>query len=181
VRSNLSGHHRVYCGWEPARLRRLADHASRALSNVDGVEGVLLFGSVARGKSNRHSDIDLLVVSSDDCSDIKALRLLLPRSARKRTHISDYNKDGFGKLLRSGSPFALHLREESILLFDRSGDVGECLESTSSTTLDVEREMAARLAQLEVFEDLSCFRRDLLFPLATIYGLVQHRVNPSGG
>ncbi|MEM3572359.1 MAG: nucleotidyltransferase domain-containing protein [Candidatus Micrarchaeaceae archaeon] len=44
------------------RLRRFIERVVAALAAIEGIEGVLLFGSVAKGTYNEYSDIDLLVV-----------------------------------------------------------------------------------------------------------------------
>jgi predicted nucleotidyltransferase len=57
--------------------QKIVDHYISNLKNTINVKGVLLFGSFAYGKPTKHSDVDLIVVSSalnqksfDNCMDI---------------------------------------------------------------------------------------------------------------
>ena len=56
-------------GW--ALSQETLDDIVRRIVEVAEPERIILFGSVARGDANRHSDVDLLVVK--DGSDLRRL------------------------------------------------------------------------------------------------------------
>ena len=95
-----------------------------------GIDRVILFGSQANGQAGEGSDIDLIVVTTDD---------EIPESFRKKMEIHHkvnsyiaairqkapidlivYTKGMFSKMLKMNSLFADELIHNSIILYERS-------------------------------------------------------------
>jgi len=108
------------------------------------LEGVVLFGSVARGDWKRESDIDLLVVVDSwetigDRARIDELSTLKGRLARCRSH-AEAMRDGFVPAIHELPLAPAQLNEfrrvyldialDGILLFDRVGKLKEFIEQT---------------------------------------------------
>ncbi|MHA1431505.1 MAG: nucleotidyltransferase domain-containing protein [Candidatus Freyarchaeota archaeon] len=51
------------------RLMTAAFDLARRLSDVEGVELVVLFGSVARGEADRRSDVDIAIILDTHAGD----------------------------------------------------------------------------------------------------------------
>lgn len=102
----------------PRIARELAD----SLASLPYVEGVCLFGSLARGEQDDWSDIDLLVVGRDD--DVRPtllLRALPDRLRGERLSLVCYSSDELRQLFEAGSSFVDHLRHEGKILSDQRG------------------------------------------------------------
>jgi len=91
----------------------------KSLRSCSSVETVLLFGSAARGEVMPESDLDVLILCSDDG----------PRVGWPDIDLSVYTRAGFEKLVTPPTLFAWHLRLEGLTLFDRVGWVSAQLES----------------------------------------------------
>ena len=91
------------------------------LKNVDLTEAAALYGSVARGDVEPHSDIDLLVLcrSGQKRALLDAVHPSLSDKF-KRLSLAIYTHEEIEFLERSGSLFLLHLKREAEILFERS-------------------------------------------------------------
>jgi len=88
-------------------------------TNSSGRIAVMLYGSTARGSSNRESDIDVLeLVEQSPCQ----------RSVN-RVNVSQYMPKHIRSMARSGSLFVLHLKLEGKILYDPTGTLRSCLDS----------------------------------------------------
>jgi predicted nucleotidyltransferase len=91
------------------------------LEPYEDIQAAALYGSVARGDSESHSDIDLLLVCSggrkrelyDDVYPVLSKQF-------KRLSLSVYSPREINFLAKAKSLFLLHLKRESLLLFDRT-------------------------------------------------------------
>ena len=102
--------------WEAAEL------TAASLSGLPGIQGVLLFGSVARRRSDPESDIDMLVVGSIPGVTTRALLATLPANLRSwRLAIQYYTTGRLAELFAAGPAFTDHLRREGVVLYERGG------------------------------------------------------------
>jgi predicted nucleotidyltransferase len=91
------------------------------LSDPD-IEAAALYGSVARGDSETHSDIDLLLLISGSKKRALYDSLFATLTRRyRRLSLSIYTVGELGFLRAARSLFLLHLSQESLVLFDRTG------------------------------------------------------------
>ena len=77
-------------------------------------ESVLIlihYGSSARGKDDRFSDIDLFIVTRDRISRGE----ILSRYSQKKLDLSVYSKRGFLELLRKQPDFMAHIATANVL------------------------------------------------------------------
>jgi len=151
-------------------LRRRARVIADLFASTPLVEAVCLFGSVARGDTNEWSDVDLLVVGSDPTLTPTALLRELPEDLRNiKLTLLYYLPDELESMFTTGLSFADHLKQEGVVLYDRSGFLTSLLagEKVPATKEEVE----ARLEQLEAYSDLSIFKDNFLFVLARLYNI----------
>ncbi len=80
----------------------------RAISLADTTSTVVLYGSQARGDSNNHSDVDILLIGDKPFS----------RKRQDQICISSYPAQLLIKFAREGSLFSLHLKEEAVVVSD---------------------------------------------------------------
>jgi predicted nucleotidyltransferase len=160
---------------ELGQLRECARSIAQALASLPAVEAVCLFGSVARGNLHEASDIDLLVVSSDNELSPAKLHRMLPNELRHvKLSLAYYTLDEVRKILATGSPFGVHLLREARILYDRDGILHSLLRGHSSgAEISVKKELDARLAQLTVYDDLAIFRGNFLFALSHLYAVAK--------
>jgi predicted nucleotidyltransferase len=98
------------------------------LAGYGEVQAAALYGSVARGDHEPHSDVDLLVVCSPQNEEELHRRLTAHLSKQiGKLSLSIYTPQGLHFLARARSLFLLHLKQEALLLFDRSGFLRDAL------------------------------------------------------
>lgn len=109
-----------------------ASHARALLTEIlrdfPLIEAAALYGSVARGDTEPHSDIDLLLLctSGQKGAVFERLEPVLSREFRKLS-LALYSHKELKFLDRSSSLFLLHLKREADVLLDRSGFLGTLL------------------------------------------------------
>ena len=89
----------------------------------DQIDSIVLYGSVARGKAKRDSDIDVLVIDpnpgltrekiSEICSDFS-----YERDYTFFISLAHFSRDEFHKLWQMGSPFIKEVVKEGLVLYD---------------------------------------------------------------
>lgn len=99
--------------------------------------GVLLFGSGARGSSDRNSDLDLLVLYRHEVPE-EVLDLLQPSVS-----VSFYDEERLRALPRCSPLFAIHLAREGLPLYDPQGAFRETLNSVGPLSREAAAELAA--------------------------------------
>jgi predicted nucleotidyltransferase len=158
---------------ELGQLRERARSIAQAFASLPAVEAVCLFGSVARGDLHKASDIDLLVLGSDDELGPAKLLHMLPNELRHaKLSLAYYTLGELRKMLNAGSPFGVHLRQEAQVLYDRDGTLSVLLrEQGSAAKINVKKELDARLARLTVYDDLVIFKGNFLFALSHLYAV----------
>jgi hypothetical protein len=130
---------------------------------------VLLCGSVARGDAVPSSDIDLVVIGSDDELTAEDLRKLIA-DGQERTSIIYYTTPEFQALLREGALFIAHLKKESIALFDRIG-IRQALAKLSLSPGKIIEQIGLQTAKLGVYLDPRRFNNNFLFCLSHLYSI----------
>lgn len=107
--------HPVWMGWRQI-LRACADPAEvlrEVLTGIPEIEAAFLFGSTARGDARPDSDLDLLVVGSEE-----ARRKLRPAFAEaeylldRDLDVVGYRREELHRRLRSGNSFVRRVMEE---------------------------------------------------------------------
>lgn len=161
-------------------LVMVVDHAKQAERIADflvthgpALEGVLLYGSVARGSATEWSDIDLLVVGPR--TDVRVSELL--RKVRKnfphdRVSLVYLATDQVEEYLSRGSRFLIHIRREGRILHDGSGILTAAL-SRPFEPIPATEEIDLELERLQMYDDLSRYGDNYLFCLSHIYTLAK--------
>ena len=143
----------------------------RTLIGYPSIHSAALYGSVARGDVEPHSDVDLLLVCNGSVKERLYLELTDTLSETCRNlSISLYSPAELAFMKRVGSLFLLHLRNEGILLFDRSGILANILNEfvpKPSYKSDFKRSLGASGAD----EDCSLRSPSQLHRLAQLYAL----------
>ncbi|GAA4363863.1 nucleotidyltransferase domain-containing protein [Nocardioides caricicola] len=152
------------------RKRSIADAAALALADFPSVLAVALYGSVARGDADEHSDVDLLVL-------VKGARVRSSMLTRDKpsplTHpdlsLSTYTVNALEERLRQWSRFAAHLRRESVVLHDPQGTLTAILQTEIPVSVDYEVERSQQY--LTRYAHIDRFGGRMLFPLAHLYSV----------
>ncbi|MGQ0779394.1 MAG: nucleotidyltransferase domain-containing protein [Pseudonocardiales bacterium] len=151
-----------------AEKRDQAKAASEALAAVPRVEGVCVFGSVARGRADVGSDIDLLVLGTDERLTSSTLLRQLPAELRvARISIFYHTADSLDRYLHRWSRFGAHLRQESWILYDPHGELRRVL--ATDIPVATTEELAAQRRHLTNYAHLDRFGGRFLFPLTHLY------------
>lgn len=106
-----------------ARLRRDSAHLlARVNTMLGSVEGVMLYGSTARGSAGARSDVDVLAVVRQR-----------PRSEFDgELAVTAYLPGHLHAMAERGSLFVLHLRHDGIILHDPTGILADALAAYRS-------------------------------------------------
>jgi len=145
-----------------------ADALTRAFR---GIDGVFLYGSVARGDADEWSDIDLIVTGSDSELTPGDLRRTLSRRGVDRVSIIYYPTSVFRKHYRERALFIAHLKQEGIPLYDRHGLMQTVLRQPFIPVVDVSEGIRAHLVRLSPYSDPKRFNNNFLFCLAHVYSI----------
>ncbi len=118
---------------EEAEIKMNIDIKDRISEIVkyNNVREIYLFGSVARGDSDKYSDIDLLIVI-DDCSENEYISLKNAFSKMMgipASWISQYRISKVINMYEKGSYFLWHIKKEGVLLFTRNNQLPTLLLS----------------------------------------------------
>ena len=97
--------------------------ADRLVAHFPSVRAIILRGSVARGDSDTFSDLDLVVIGPDHHLTPNKLSSHVT-DLHDRVSVMYYTTQEFRQMLRQRTLFAMHLKEEGIVLFDRTGIQG---------------------------------------------------------
>ena len=155
-----------------ASLRDRAEEVTEDLvSEFPQVQGVCLFGSVARGDSDARSDIDLFVVGEDPKLTPSAIRRRLHlKNAQPKVSIVYHTPKTFDRYVRTGSRFLVHLQLEGEVLYDLSGKLRE-IQERPPLSASIRPEVEGQLKRLRIYEDPARFNGNFLFPLAHIFAI----------
>jgi len=89
----------------------------------DGIDSIVLYGSVARKTAGEGSDIDVLVVTRGEDRSvydrISKLRTRIDLENNTLTAIVQMTRDELEQYVKLGSPFMKSVAEEGVILYDR--------------------------------------------------------------
>ena len=89
------------------------------------IDQIWVFGSHARGDSDKCSDVDILMVSGTD--ETNYVTNYFAEKYAGKIDVSYYSYDGLTPLIDKGSLFANHLKKEAIPLYQRSSRLKKLL------------------------------------------------------
>jgi predicted nucleotidyltransferase len=145
-----------------------------SLSSSPAIHGVILFGSVARQRSDADSDIDMLVVGADPHVTGRTLLAALPERLRQwRLAIQYYTEKELALLFDTGPAFTEHLRREGVILYDQDGSLREIISSPGRRTVSIDDEIAMHVGRLRVLEDWPQYNGNFLACLAQLYAIAK--------
>jgi len=110
-------------GLEIVPLKEVAEKFARGISELEGVRTCILYGSVARGTASPESDVDVLVLVEKPTRELEAR---ITRAATNLSHSTGcsivptvMSAEEFDGMLRAGHEFALGVRKDGVVLFER--------------------------------------------------------------
>ena len=145
--------------------------AGRLARKFPSIEGVCIYGSVARGEATEWSDMDLLVIGSNPRLSPARLRAALPGAERERVSIIFYPTSVFRRHHEDRALFIAHIRHEARILFDPQHILRKLLAQPFQPRVDVEAGLKAHLARLTPYEDVRRFGGNFLFCFAHLYAI----------
>jgi predicted nucleotidyltransferase len=153
----------------PPALLDAADRISAALvASLPGLQGICLFGSVARGTATEASDIDLLVVTDEPGRTVSELKALVATELRDApVSLAAHTPGSLDVYLGRWSRFAAHLRLEGKVIFDRDGRLGDLLGR--EMPISTRAELDALRRHLRNYDHPERFGTRFLFPLVGLY------------
>lgn len=95
--------------------------ALRPLLEHHGAQQAYLFGSHARGDADRHSDIDVLIVTPTERPPVERFRDYLPAilAAGVGVDLFVYTPEEFEEMKREERPFLMHALESAQAIHER--------------------------------------------------------------
>jgi predicted nucleotidyltransferase len=88
----------------------------------DKIEGIILFGSVARGKAKEDSDIDVLVVGDVSLEELVDISFPILLEYGELISAKDMEKDHFEFLAREEYSFVRNVLRDGVVLYERMGE-----------------------------------------------------------
>lgn len=153
------------------RLRQRAIRITdRLRARIAAIDGVCLFGSVARGDASARSDIDLLVFGSDPALTPSTILRTLPPAMRARVSISYCRTGAFESRFQRRPDFIGHIQQEGELLYDRHGRTARML-ARARRSANVHEGLSACMRKLDLYRDPRPYRSNYLFGLAHLYAI----------
>ncbi len=152
---------------------RTAERIARELvRQLPAIEGVFVFGSVARGDETAWSDIDLLIVGTDSkLTPTRVLAKLPPNLRNRRLSLLYYTVGELERLLEAGSSFMAHLRSQGRILIDTHGVMERMMRASFSLTPSLDDDLNIELDRLKSLENLKQFNGNFLFGLSQLYAI----------
>lgn len=86
------------------------------------IEGIILFGSVARGTAREDSDIDILVIGDISLDELVNISFPILLEHGEIISAKNMDKDHFNFLVQNGYSFIRTVLEEGIILYERMGE-----------------------------------------------------------
>ena len=88
----------------------------------DRIESIVLYGSVAKNKAHKDSDIDVLAVTRDDdrktYNRISKIRTTIDLDSNTLTSLVQMNRNELERYVKLGSPFMQSVIQEGVILYD---------------------------------------------------------------
>ena len=137
------------------------------------LDGVLLYGSVARGSANAWSDLDFLAVGQrSDISVGDLLRGVKIRFPGVRVSIVYLPDERLDEYLTAGTRFLVHVREEGRILRDSTGALQRALAAPFEP-VPAEEEIEPELQRLKLYDDPTRYGDNFLFCFAHVYTIAK--------
>ncbi len=119
------------------RLKRYIEKAAFEISELDGIDGILLFGSVAKGTYNKDSDIDLAIFTKskklDVLEKVMSIKGALSNEAISLMKLSVPHSLSPIVLDREDAktfkPFYFDLADYGIILYEKANAVSKFIDS----------------------------------------------------
>lgn len=141
------------------------------LETVDEIECALLYGSVARGDVESHSDVDILLICKGRKLDgFAAISSALGAQAGKYS-FTLYTRKELEFMTKANSLFMIHLKRESVVLFDRSGGFWDALLHKVQAKASYAADFTAALSLLGSLESFVPGAPNQFHRLAHVYAL----------
>lgn len=107
---------------EVEEMRKNAEEYAEELKEIDGVESCILFGSVARGTADFESDIDILILATDENVEKKVTSITDRFSSKKSMWVMPdvMEKSRFEEMKKYGEDFAKEIENEGVVLLEES-------------------------------------------------------------
>lgn len=115
---NHKVHFRIWSVPQPEFHKSLDRFWCEIQDDLEKIEGVMVYGSIARGDAREDSDVDVLIISDHEDLDDKFGAKVYGGKMFMATVFSE--KD-FEKSLEEDSSFALNVVREGIIIYDQSG------------------------------------------------------------
>jgi len=101
-------------------IAQLKDRLTREFG--DRIESIVLYGSVAKNKTHKNSDIDILLVTRDDdkrlYDKISKIRTKIDLDNNTLTSLVRMSSEELELYVKRGSPFVKSVAEEGVILYD---------------------------------------------------------------
>lgn len=147
--------------------------AARLVASYCAIEAICLYGSVARGEAGPSSDIDLLVVGTDDALTPSALLDSIdPWRRGIDVSIVYRTRSAMDEFLEEGSRFLIHIRREGVPLHDPHGFLDRWLAAPFEP-MPAQEELDIELTRLELYDDPTRFGNNFLFCFAHVYTIAK--------
>lgn len=156
-------------GQHTPNVRQACGITDRLVGRFSSICAIILCGSVARGDADAFSDLDLVVIGSDDSLTAKELS----RGITDRQHrlsILYYTRQQFKQVLQQRPLFAIHLRTEGIVLFDRIG-VQKTLAECWISPAEIDEQIKLEADKLTIYAHSERFHNNFLFCLSHLYSI----------
>lgn len=150
------------------------------LSDVEGILGLVAFGSLVRNELADSSDIDLLVVH-EDSTNVAKLRTFIKNRVASQSRLAKagaikpifYSADALIREIERRPSFAAHLADEGLVLYKTAAVEGieTKIAQRPITQPDLQKELTDRLSKLELFANLDRFNGQFVSCLAQLYSI----------
>lgn len=111
-------HFRIWSLPQPEFHNNLDRFWCEIQEDLEDIEGIMVYGSVARGDAQEDSDIDLLIISDNKSLEEKFGAKVL---GDKMFMTTVFPKEDFEESFRKKSNFAQNVIEEGIIIYDQIG------------------------------------------------------------
>lgn len=149
----------------------IADDVARRLASRTTTISVCLLGSVARGDATRWSDLDLLLINRDGRRPTRLLTKVAAEAEGPPVSVMVRSALHFARSAEGGTLFALHIRNEARILFDRDAWLANLLSATADVPVDTGWTLAWAERELSLYEHLERFNGIFLHALARLFSL----------
>jgi len=154
-----------------ALQERASGVAEDLVERFPGVQGVCLFGSVARGEAGPKSDVDLFVIGDDpDLTPSVIYRQLHLQKGEPKVSIVYHTPETLDRYIETGSRFLVHLQLEGEVLYDASGRLTE-LKHRPPLKTPIRAEVEGQLGRLALYDDPSRYNGNFLLALSHVFAI----------